>query len=40
MKKYKKQLIKRRMAFLSKCPKSGGYCLNPMCTLGCIEQLF
>lgn len=38
MKKYKKLQVKRK-ALLSKCPKSGSYCFNPMCTLGCIENI-
>jgi len=36
MKKFKRQQIKRK-AFASKCPRTGGYCLNPLCMFGCIE---
>lgn len=38
MKKHKRIFKKR--GFMAKCPNSGGYCLNPMCALGCIEELF
>ena len=33
MKKY----LKRRK-FVKPCPKGGGYCLNPLCMFGCIEN--
>ena len=25
-------------AFAGRCPVSGGYCLNPLCTFGCIDK--
>lgn len=33
-----KKKNKNKRAFLSKCPVSGGACLNPLCVFGCIER--
>lgn len=36
--KYLKRKKTQSSTFLNICPVTGGYCFNPVCIMGCIED--
>lgn len=37
MKKFTHLLKRNKETFIKKCP-NGGYCINPLCMFGCIDN--